>query len=350
MAETVIALGGQSIPAALFTETVSVMPVPRAGTFMWHQASASWVAPTGAGAIELANMLNAQTGNDIYLINGCVGGTALLQANANPATPTQYWLSNAPDSPLTWLLSQVAACGKTPAIFMWNQGQQDCLCNVGDMFNGYLQGLLQLQGILLNAWGLSANQLKFSVSPSGLAPWGNAQPIWRAQLHIRHYAGFSLAPAYYDLPTVDGVHLTGPAYVTWADRLARNLLKQLGHSGFSNAGPGPMITSSWKSGTTVAIATDSGTGLTTYPGTSTLSGFQVWNYDYSWNIPVAAAYLSSGLIFLTLAADPGGNQIRLGYMNNQYQPTNAPVFDGQSQFVPGGSPLMPLSNECLTLN
>jgi hypothetical protein len=34
----------------------------------------------------------------------------------------------------------------------------------------------------------------------------------------------------------------------------------------------------------------------------------------------------------------------------EYQPTNAPKFDGQSQFVLGGSPLMPLSNEFLTVN
>ena len=111
-----------------------------------------------------------------------------------------------------------------------------------------------------------------------------------------------------------------------------------------------MVTSSSKSGTTVALATDSATGMNAYPGTSFLSGFQAWNYDYSWYIPITGAYLSGGLIFLTLGADPGSNQIRLGYMNNQYQPTNAPVFDGQSQFVPGGSPLMPLSNEFLTVN
>ena len=65
---------------------------------------------------------------------------------------------------------------------------------------------------------------------------------------------------------------------------------------------------------------------------------------------LAAADLSSGLIFLMLGADPGGNQIRLDYINNQYQATSAPIFDGQSQFVADGSPLMPLSNEFLTLN
>lgn len=350
MSELVIALGGQSIPAALFTETVPSMPTPSPGTFMWNQSSLSWVAPTGVGGIELANMLRAQTGHDIYLINACVGGSSLLSANTSPATPNNCWLSWAGDSPLVWLLTQVSSCGKTPSIFMWNQGQQDYLCNVGDMFGGYLNGLVQLRDILLNAWGLSISQLNFSVSPSGLAPWGNAQQVWRAQTYVRHYSGFSLAPAYYDLPTVDGVHLTGYAYQIWADRLARNLLKQLGVSGFANAGPGPLVTSSSKSGTTVALATDSTTGHTNPSGSTNLTGFQAWNFDYSWYIPITGAWLSGNLIFLSLGADPGSNQIRLGYMNNQYQPVSAPVCDGQSQFVPGGSPLMPLSNEFLTVN
>lgn len=349
MADRVIAVGGQSIPAALFTETVSSMPTPSAGTYLWNQSASSWVSPTGAGAIELANMLRAQTGDDIYLINAAIGGSSLLPANTG-SVPNNCWLNGAGDSPLSWLLGQVSACGKTPSVFLWNQGQQDYLCNVGDMYNGYMQGLVQLQGILLNAWGLSANQLNFSVSPSGLAPWGNAQQVWRAQVAMGGYTGFTLTPGYYDLPTVDGVHLTGASYQIWADRIARCLLKYWGHSGFSECGPGPRITSAWKSGTTVAIATDSTTGLTVHPGTSFISGFQVWNYDYSWYIPIVAAYLSSGLIFLNLGADPGGNQIRLGYMNNQYQSTSHPVFDGQNKFVWGGSPLLPLSCEFLTLN
>lgn len=357
MTDRVIAFAGQSLHAAMFTEMSGVAggpPSPITGTHMWQQSTLSWVPPYGAGAIEYANMLKAATGDDIYLINAAIGGASLLQVACDPASPDNCWSNLAVDSPYSWLMGQVASCGKTPTRIEWDQGQAEyayTAANPGyDMFTNYTAALQALQSRINSAWGSTP---QFCISVSGKASYGYSQQIMRAQINVSTMLNFTLGPAYYDMYpqwSVDGTHLTGQGYRVKGDRMARNYLGQMGVTGFGGCGPGPQITSAWKGGSTVAIATNSSSGMTTYPGPGSLTGFMVWDYGYTRTYDIASAYLSSGLIFLSLTENPGdGNHVHIGYQFDNYQSSAKPVFDNQSVFV-SGSPLIPCANPFETSN
>lgn len=358
MTDRVIAFAGQSLAAAMFTEMSGVIgapPAPLAGTFMWNQGLLSWVPVNGAGAIEYANMIKATTGDDVYLINGAIGGSSLLQVACDPGSPDNCWSNTQPDSPYSWLMGQVASCGKIPTRIEWDQGQQEYgyeAANPGfDMYNSYRAALVTLYSRIELVWG---NSPQFCISPSGKSLTGYSQQVLRAQIDsAAAYYGFRLGPAYYDqYPTqsVDGTHLTGQGYRVKGDRMARNYLGQTIPGGWQNSGPGPQITSAWKSGTTIAMATNSNTGLVTFNWVSTLTGFCVWDRNFTRTYAIQQAYLSSGLIFLSLYENPGAALVNIGYQFDNLQDGSAPVFDQQQAFLGWGSPLIPLATPLLTVD
>ena len=92
------------------------------------------------------------------------------------------------------------------------------------------------------------------------------------------------------------------------------------------------------------MATSSTTGIVALPGTSYLTGFRVWDYGYTREFAVAGAWVSAGLIFLSLADNPGdGNHVHIYYQMNNWCDPSSPSFDQQGVFLARGNPLLPCS-------
>ena len=332
-AEIIVAWGGQSLCKAMFTDN-GVYVAPASNTYMWDQSSLSWITVNGAGAREYANMMNAQTGQTIRLINGCVDGSSLAQ-----------WMSTASDSPYTWLKNQVLSSGKSPNILQWNQGQSDY---GGTSYATYYSGLGWVYSNLLSSWGLTSTQMPMSVWISGRATWGTSQSINAAQLAFAtSYPGARLGPAYYDMTYVDGTHVDAASYRIMGDRAARLDLKALGVSGFW-CSITPRIIGAWRlTDTLIEVITDSTCGLHTYSGVSSLTGWDMWNANYTWKIPIAAVWLTGssqwwGTSIIIQTAASTANNVWIYFWLDQYQNPNAPAFSNDSSFGLNGNPVAPL--------
>lgn len=347
LAEIVVAWAGQSLCSNMFTDN-SVYIAPATNTYQWNSASSSWETVQGAPAREYANMLNAQTGQSIYMITACSGGSALLAASAVPPGSNHHWTSTASDSPLTWLVNQVNASGKKPNILNWNGGQAEYTSSDPNIYGNYYNGLAWLYSYLLSQWGLTSSQMSMSVWISGRANYGTSQNVNAAQLSFAtSYPGARLGPAYYDLTyDTDQTHLVGWPNITMADRGARNDLKALGVSGFSCAGT-PRIVGGWMvTNQLIELITDSYCGLHTHSWATTLTGWTV--YDSSWNVvPVSSAWLSGSsgwwgtsiYLYLSWSVNP---RPYVFYWINQYQNPAAPSFANDTSLGINGNPIAPL--------
>lgn len=343
LADKTAAFLGQSLCTNLFTDN-SVYVAPSAGTYMWDVGTNSWVTVQGAGAREYANMLHAQTGETIRLYPACVGGSALLAANANPATPTQYWLSSATDAPRTALFNMVAAAGVIPDWVEWNQGQQDYTSTLPDVYNDYRTGLNTFYTSLLTQWGKTTSQLPFTVWVSGKASYGNSQYVMGAQVSAASsFAGMRQGSAYYDLTYTDGTHVNAASSIIMGDRGARVALKYLG---FAGKGAGPKITTLWRNGSVLIlnVALDGGTML--QPKNpwgigyiNSVAGFYVW--DTSWNpVPINGVQIMGNRIQIQMAYPTGAC---VTYQHNSTQEAGWSVYDDDDLFIPGyGQPLIPM--------
>lgn len=349
MSDLVLMIAGQSNGSQMCTVPVAGCD-PIAGTYVW-QPNTTWRAMTssdGAGMVELARMLKASGGFDnIFVYNCCYGGSSVVPNATDPAHPENCWQNQNPGGPLADCKAQVSVGAKVPQFVIWMQGEQESLYSSTnpsfDMVTNYKLCLDQLRNYLLGQWGVTSSQCIWMVTPVGKINYGTTKYVLQSQqLYFNATSGVIPGPARYDSPLVDGVHMTGPGCRLIGDRIARALLANLGVSGFANCGPGPQITSSWKGGTTVAIATNSTTGIVAYPGTSFLTGFQVYDYWYSHLIGINGAWVSAGLIFLSLAENPGdGNHIHILYQADNAQNPGSPSFDQQQPFLNWGSPLLP---------
>jgi hypothetical protein len=82
---------------------------PIAGAYVW-QPNTGWRAMTssdGAGMVEMARMIKAQTGNDVYVYNCCYGGSSVVPQATDPNQAHNCWQIQQPDSPLTACMTQV---------------------------------------------------------------------------------------------------------------------------------------------------------------------------------------------------------------------------------------------------
>jgi len=301
----------------------------------------------GAGMIELANMLKVQSGYDVYIYNASYGGSSVVPQATNPATPDNCWQIQAPDSPLSGCMTQVAVGGKIPQFVIWVQGEAEAQYsgnNPGfDMVTNYKLCLEQLRQYQLTQWGVTYNQCTWMITPVGKINYGNTKYVLQSQqLYYNGTPGVRPGSARYNLNTVDGVHIDGPGCRVLGDLYARDILNQLGIAGFANCGPGPQIIYSQKGGYNLGLWTNSTTGIVALPGTSGLTGFQVWDYYYTALLPITIAYVSGGLIWLQLANSPGdGNKVHVLYEADNAQAISSPAFDQQQPFLNWGSPLLP---------
>jgi hypothetical protein len=349
--DLVVMLAGQSNATMMAQRQVAGM-TPYTGTYVW-EPNTVWrpiASSDGAGMIEMANMLKTQTGRDVYVIVAAYGGSTVVPEATETANPNNNWQSTASDSPRTGCLTQVDACGKVPEFVIWIEGEQAAhyaaINPSFDMNTAWKTRFHQLRTDFLTEWGVTPAQCTWIVTPVGKINYGDTRYVLQSQLAYVNagHAGVKPGPARYHLATYDGVHLDGAPCRTYGDMLAQQLLALLGVGAFYNCGPGPQLTSAWKGGTTVAMATNSTTGIVALPGTSYLTGFRVWDYGYSREFAVAGAWVSAGLIFLSLSDNPGdGNHVHIAYQLNNWADPSSPSFDQQGVFLARGNPLLPCS-------
>lgn len=281
-AEIVVAWAGQSLCEGMFSDNgVYVAPSPY--SYQWNPSTNSWGTVSGSGAREYANMMVAQSGQEVYMITGCVGGTTIDQ-----------WTSTVPGSVLMNFMAQVAASGKTPNFVQWNQGQAEySMAQDVSTYYYYYNKMNVLYPYLLSSWSLTSNQLAFNVWVSGRASYGSSQFVNAAQIYYATTVpGARLGTAYYDLTYSDGTHVNAASYQVMGDRQARLDLKHLGVSGFSCSST-PRILGGWRlNAYQIEVITDSPCGLHTHSWSSSLTGWEMWNADYSWYIPIQAVYLT----------------------------------------------------------
>lgn len=344
-AEIVVAWAGQSLCKAMFTDnSIPVTPAP--DTYLWNETTGTWGQVTGTGAREYANMLRAQSGQPVYMLNGCKDGSPLLAYHADPSTPTFYWMSQTGASPLIALRDQVNASGKKPTILQWHQGQSDYFTCTGSVYFDYFNGLTWLYAYYLSEWGLTSTQMPMNVWISGRATFGTSKCVNAAQLEVaRTLPGARLGTAYYDLAYVDGTHLDITSYRLTGDRQARLDLKALGVPGFECSAT-PRITGAWRiNNSLVEVITDSPCGLHTHPWVSYLTGWDVWNADYSWHVPITGAWLAGSVhgtsVFLQLAA-PTAPFLWVHFWYDQYRDPSAPAFANDTSLGVNGNPVAPL--------
>lgn len=185
-----------------------------------------------SGIATFSSELNSRTNQSVGIIQGAVGGSALLKAATQGGFPHLYWLdkddgSSPLESPLRKVLEQDTSCVKAVA---WAQGEQDGY--VGVSTEAYLAGLVELQAILAGAAGKQPKDLPFVICPLGNAAriYTNAWKVRNAHLIAPlQYPGFFIGPEYIDLAVeADNIHLTQAARETFAVRLAAALAPILG--------------------------------------------------------------------------------------------------------------------------
>ena len=336
-AEIVIGWAGQSLCEGMFSDN-GVYVTPSPDTYQWYPASNSWGVVNGSGAREYANMMRAQTGQSIYMITGCVGGTTVDQ-----------WSDTSPGSVLSNYKAQVTASGKIPHIQQWNQGQAeyDWPVNI-NTYNHYYSRVTTFYSNILSTWGKTSAQLPLNVWVSGRASYGSSQAINAAQIALgTSLPGARLGTSYYDLNYVDGTHVDAVSYQIMGDRQARLDLKGLGVSSF-NCSANPRILGGWRlNNYQIEVITDTPCGLHTHSWASTLTGWEVWNADFSWYIPIQYVYLTGSpnwwgtSIIIQLAASTGPN-LNVYFWRDQYRSAAAPAFSNDTTLGVNGNPLAPL--------
>lgn len=351
MTDLVVLLAGASNATMMAQQQVAGM-TPAAGTYVW-QTDTAWrsiLSSDGAGIIELTNMLKTQTGRDVYVMVEAYGGSSCTPEATDPNNPSNCWQSAASDSARSGCLTQVASGGKVPHFVVWIAGEQDAhyaaLHPSFDMKAAYRTRLDQLRTFMLAQWGVGSAACSWIITPVGKINYGDTGSVLASQLSYANQGvpGVKPGPARYHLETYDSVHLDGTSCRTFGDMLAQQILNLLGIAAFAHCGPGPQITSAWKDGSTIVLATDSATGIVALPGTSGLTGFRVWDHGYAREYPVAGAWVSAGLIYLSLADPPrDGHPVHIRYQMNNHCDASSPPFDQQGVFLAQGNPLLPCS-------
>lgn len=223
MTNLTVMLAGQSNVSRFCGEPVAgVNPV--SGTYFFQNFWRPITSSDGAGMIRLANSLRASGYSNVSIYECGPGGTALIpQAMTNPAVS---W-GETGGGPVTDCLAQVAAGVTIPQFVVWIQGESDVVWAATnpsfDMVGQYKKYLDQLRLYLLGRWGVTYLQCPWLVTPVGNVYAYNTQSVLQSQ-QTYSAPGVALGPPRGDLGTVDGVHLTGPACVTFADRLTPAIL------------------------------------------------------------------------------------------------------------------------------
>lgn len=330
-----IALLGQSLNQQM-TTVISNPPISHPDTALWN--GATWGAVTGNGGIEFCNKMQSILNEPIRLYQGAVGGSSLCAVSVNT---TGYWLDTTPGAPLPAFYAKVAAGGSVPDLIVWNQGQQDYYYT---NYNQYLVGMTTLYNGILAHFGKTYSELPIVVMIANKANYGaNSAYIRQAQMDfVAGTPGAYIGSAHYDLPRPDGAHLSASGYETLARRTAVAALTALGVQGYKYRGA--KILSGQRNGNRILLTVDLQGATALWPNNpwNSLTGFTVWNSNYSTQIPITSAYIvSPSWILLNLASNPGANCHVTYQWGNDADESNTPSSDSNPLGDPLGLPMQP---------
>ncbi len=188
-----------------------------------------------SGISTFSSTLNALTNKTVSIIQGAVGGAALLKCAASSSTPHNYWLDKDDSaSPLHAFLANDLSMLKA---IWWVHGEQEA--SYGVSVEAYLGALIELQAIIAGAAGRQQRDLPFVVSPLGntARTQTNGWKVRTAHEIALTYPGFVRGPEYIDLAVEsDNTHLTSAARETFATRAATILAPILGIAPASSGG------------------------------------------------------------------------------------------------------------------
>ncbi len=363
-----IRFDGQSLGEKMFGISSGTL-TPHADTHMWNPATSAWVAPTGDGAITYANCLREALQEPIYLINACVGGSALLPYGSNDC-----W-SNSSGSLFCDAISQTqAALGNVSGLCL------DRVEAVRGQTESYTGGYSNMVGAYYDAEvsclsaqrSILGNGFRYCIWPVGKVHVGSTANVLMAQgwLATDGHAserGIEPGPAMYDRAYAsDNLHLGSAAEYMWMGiRAARNaysyfIAKANAADSIPHHGSGPVIESLARhpNGTTpvmfAVIRVKNGYGLLpTNPWSSSdldINGFQAaWASGSHSALPLTGSQLMGTYVRLPCSWSISYPAWVSYQGERDCSPANI-VYDTNQQFGGQGQPMLPLALGSMTSN
>lgn len=340
--DLVIAFAGSQSNGAHLWQLTDVPPTPLGGTYMW--TGSSWGAVTGDGAIELCNRLKTSTGRDVRLLPCAVGGVPL----SSQSGAAQYWLDISGGQPYADFLAMCSAASVVPNINIMVGMEGDCN---GTNYSTGVADLGTFYSRMLSDLGLTAPQMPFVMGVTGLVPGTNPSSIYVKNSQIQFgntTTGVTLGPAYYDLPTSDGVHFyankaNGLDLKCLARRLAQSAAKALGAAAYSAAGPQMNGARATGNRALVTVQHNGGSVLVPTFNFQTVTGFTAYDPSTGAVLPTHNIYCTGrDEVMLEFSSSLGGVLPMIRYQQlGTSDPTN-PVYDDNIPVGDSyGCPLMP---------
>lgn len=326
MNDFTVAIGPAQSGIELSWRAISATPpTPSAGTYLW--TGSGWGTPTGDALVIFANCLKTALGSNIYIYDGSVGGTSLLQADAIPSSPNNWWLYDVPGSILNNLAGSINAAGQLPSCFLMDIGQTDggagCLQqNFSDAAQLCYGKLMQKIGGAI--WDADANIPMF-INVTGRITYQNAtiestmSGVRTAQMQLPSFNKHMIvANSYVDVPVnADQVHPTIGGAMSCARRTAQTIANHYNPASYPASGVGPQIVSGTIHNATITLNVVGNQTVLSPAVNPTISptGFEVSNNGFSSNLAISDIFITDhNTITIELASGAGGSvQVRYQY-------------------------------------
>ncbi len=343
---------GQSLGERMFSSSSGTC-TPHADTHMWN--GSGWVAPTGDGAITYANCLRAVLQEHIYLINACIGGSALLPYGSNDywSCPTGAMVCNAISQTQAALASVCDLClDRVEAV----RGQTESYTGgYSNMPAAYYDGEVAALAALRCALG---NDFRYCIWPVGKVHVGTTANVIKAQMWLATDSGaisrgMEPGPAMYDRALAsDNLHLGSPAEYLWMGiRAARNaysyfVAKANAADTIPHYGAGPVITSLTRhpnnSTYTMFVNIAVKNGFCLVPTNQWPYGDTTWLTAFGANAPLVGSQLMGGKVKLYSSVALSG-PITVSYQGERDCSSANVVYDTNQQWGDQGQPMLPLA-------
>lgn len=311
-----IGLAGQSPAAKWNTESNGNTPTPSSQLKRWN--GAAFVAPTGSGEIAFGNALVADTGEDVFLINGGIGDTSLTSAASGA---NGFWSDLTALEPYDLFITEVTDALASEGIFspsldalIWMLGESEAAFGTDEqVFATALEDFIssQIRTDIVNLSGLS--QLPVVIMGLGRNTGGN-DVNWQAIRSSQKLASIpisTVSATSIDIPLIDGIHFTPDGYLTHGERGFIGYQFLFGNLSYSK---GPEITKSTYNSDTQEAITILHSGGSSFLPTSGITGFEVSQANFIVNSTISASVKATETtIELTHSATGANNRVRYLY-------------------------------------
>lgn len=287
---------------------ITAYSVNRDGWFYNDNVGASgrstrWRRPLGTTSTRKADALPDQLskliGIPVGMVCGGRGGMSINDLADYAGATSPSWTA--------YMLNMINAVSANGYIYgwLWDQGEADGTTSNGlsTYYNPrYTQLLTLMRGVSVNSTVPVVNAIpgeNFNAGPTADNYAGMRRNL---SLLPSSFSNVFTAHSWYDLPNVDQLHHTGPAYVAGNIRDAYSLARAMGYT-VAYSGRGPTVTGATRSGATITLAINMD-GASSISG-SGLTDFEVSTNSFASTLTISSVNVVSNQIVITLAADPG---------------------------------------------